>query len=218
MIRKYLYLFCVLVGSSLFGQTYNPEINGKSLVINVDSLKAQKIQSKVLAWVALNYKSANDVIQLNSQDKIIVKGNFTIDSNKPFPDLFSKKVYYVPAHIVFDHTLIVSIKDNKCKVDISFPEKVKMLNHLNTDWFFVINEYTLLNEFTIENQYETAKKNFNAQNNNNKKKTDKKLNNLKELIEASYVCEKQIATGMNNEISALFISLQDYLNKKDKNW
>ena len=218
MIKKYLFLFFILASFPVFSQSYDKEINGKTLVINVDSLKTQEIQSKVLAWVALNYKSANDVIQLNSRDKIIVKGNFEIDSNKPFPDLFSKKVYYVPAHIVFDHTLIVSIKDNKCKVDISFPEKVKMLNHLNTDWFFIINEYTLLNEFTIENQYETARKNFNVQNNNNKKKVDKKLNNLKGLIEASFVCEKQIATDMNNEISALFISLQDYLNKKDKEW
>ncbi|MBP1222056.1 DUF4468 domain-containing protein [Flavobacterium sp. 1355] len=218
MIKKYLFLFFILASFPVFSQSYDKEINGKILVINVDSLKTQEIQSKVLAWVALNYKSANDVIQLNSPDKIIVKGNFAIDSNKPFPDLFSKKVYYVPAHIVFDHTLIVSIKDNKCKVDISFPGKVKMLNHLNTDWFFIINEYTLLNEFTIENQYETARKNFNVQNNNNKKKVDKKLSNLKGLIEASFVCEKQIATGMNNEISVLFISLQDYLNKKDNEW
>lgn len=218
MIRKYLFLFCVLVGSSVFSQAYNAEINGKTLVINVDSLKTQEIQSKVLAWIALNYKSANDVIQLNSQDKIIVKGNFSIDSNKPFPELFSKKIYYVPAHIVFEHTLIVSIKDNKCKIDISFPEKVKMLNHLNTDWFFLINEYSLLNEFTIENQYETSTKNFNTQNTNNKKKVDRKLSHYKELIEASFVNEKEIATGMNNNINALFISLQDYLHTKDKEW
>lgn len=206
-----------MVSSSVFSQSYNAEINGKTLVFNVDSLKAQEIQSKVLAWVALTYKSSNEVLQHSSQDKIIAKGNFAINSNKPFQDLYGR-VYYVPAHIVFDHTLIVSIKDNKCKVDISFPEKVKMLNHLNTDWFFVINEYTLLNEFTIENQYETTKKNLNAKNNNNQKKVDKKLSNLKGLIEASFVNEKQISTGMNNEISAIFISLQDYLNKNDKEW
>jgi len=218
MIKKYLYLFFFIVGSSVFSQSYNAEINGKTLIINVDSLKAKEIQSKVLAWVALNYKSANDVIQLNSQDKIIVKGNLAIDSNKPFPELFSKKIYYVPSHIVFDHTLIVSIKDNKCKVDISFPEKVKMLNHLNTDWFFVINEYSLLNEFTIENQYETSTKNFNIQNNNNKKEVDKKLSYYKELIEASFVNEKQVSTAMNTYISLLFKSLEDYLTKKDKEW
>lgn len=218
MIKKYLLFFYMLTWYSMFSQSYNAEINGKTLVINVDSLSAEEIQSKVLAWVALNYRSANDVVQHSSSDKVIAKGNFVINSNKPFPDLFSKKVYYMPAHIFFDHTLIVSIKDNKCKVDISFPEKVKMLNHLNTDWFFVISEYTLLNEFTIENQYATAEKNFNVQTNGNKKKTDKKLSNFKELIEASFVCEKQIATDMNNEISALFISLEDYLNKKDKDW
>lgn len=217
MIKKYLFLFCFMVCSSVFSQSYNAEINGKTLVINVDSLKAQEIQSKVLAWVALNYKSANDVLQHSSLDRIIAKGNFAIDSNKPFPELFGG-VVYLPAHIVFDHTLIVSIKDYKCKVDISFPEKVKTVNYLNKDWFFLINEYTLLNEFTIDNQYEIAKKNLNAQNNNNKKKADRKFDNLKKFFDANFVHEKQVSTAMNNEINVLFSSLQDYLNKKTKEW
>jgi hypothetical protein len=217
MIKKYLYLFFFMVGSSVFSQSYNAEVNGKTLIINVDSLKAKEIQSKVLAWVALNYKSANDVIQLNSQDKIIVKGSFAINSNKPF-DILLSGVVYVPAHIIFDHTLIVSIKDYKCKVDISFPEKVKTVNYLNMDWFFLINKYTLLNEFTIDNQYEIARKNLNAQNNNNQKKTDRKFNNIKKFLDANYVHEKEVSTGMNSNINGLFISLRDYLNTNEKEW
>lgn len=200
---------------SAFAQSYDAEINGKTLVMNVDNSKANEIQSKILAWVALNYKSANDVLQHNSQDKIIAKGNFVIDSNKPFTDLFNR-IVYLPAHIIFDHTLIVSIKDYKCKVDISFPEKVKMLNYLNTDWFFNINEYTLLNEFTIENQYEIAKKNLNAQNNNNEKKVNKKFDSLKKYLDANFVHEKEVSTGINNKINAIFSSLQDYLNKNQE--
>lgn len=215
MIKKYFLLFFIMFEISAFAQSYNAEINGKTLVINVDNLKANEIQSKVLAWIALNYKSANDVLQHSSQDKIIAKGNFAINSNKPFTDLFNG-IVYLPAHIIFDHTLIVSIKDYKCKVDISFPEKVKTLNYLNTDWFFNINEYTLLNEFTIENQYEIAKKNLNAQNNNNEKKVNRKFDSLKKYLDANFVHDKEVSTGMNNKIDAIFINLQNYLNKNQE--
>lgn len=217
MLKKYLTLLCLALSLNGTAQTYNPEINGKTQIINVDSLKAAEIQSKIMAWIALTYKSANDVIQHSSTDKIILKGNFAVTSIQPFPDLFNTIVSF-PVNVIFNHTLIVAIKDNKFKIDISFPEKVKTLNYLNRDWFFNINEYTLVNEFTIKNQYQIAKTNLNVKYNGNKKKVDKNFNKLKKYLDANYAFEKEVANGMNDNIKVIFNSLSNYLNDKSEDW
>lgn len=61
------------------------------------------IYSKAKAWIALNYVSANDVIQLDSNNKLISKGIFTTNY------MGSGK---------FRHTLIIDIKDNKYRITI----------------------------------------------------------------------------------------------------
>ena len=67
-----------------FGQELNKDSNGYSEVVEVELTK-KEIHQKAIEWVALNYKSANDVIQLNTEDKLVLKGNytFTYPTGKP---------------------------------------------------------------------------------------------------------------------------------------
>lgn len=73
----------------------------KQAVIEVENQPKQLIYKKAVEWITLNYKSANDVIQLKdeSEGKIILKGNFS--SNM-----------YMKAGLI-EHTLILEFKDNK---------------------------------------------------------------------------------------------------------
>jgi len=79
----------------------------KEAVVNIDSMKMIDIYKKTVEWIAINYKSANDVIQLKDADigKIILKGNFSTDA-------FMKQGW-------IKHTLIIDFKDNKFKYSYS---------------------------------------------------------------------------------------------------
>lgn len=68
-------------------------------VVELDSLNKQVIHAKVTEWITLNYKSADDVIQLSTEDKLIIKG------------AFSTNIYFKEGWI--RHTLIIQFKDNK---------------------------------------------------------------------------------------------------------
>lgn len=72
-------------------------------IIQVDSIKKEDIFLKTKEWIALNYKSANDVIQFADKEssKIIVKGNF------------STGIYLKEGWI--GHTLVIDIKDGKIR-------------------------------------------------------------------------------------------------------
>lgn len=91
----------------LFGQTIvKDSISGKYQsegVVVFDSIKADMIFTKAKEWIAINYKSANDVIQLADKEslKIIVKGNFKTS-------MFMKDGWIA-------HTLILDFKDNKLR-------------------------------------------------------------------------------------------------------
>jgi len=76
--------------------------------ITMDStVTASKMYSVALEWVALNYKSANDVIQHtdNVNNTIIVKGNF-------------KPITYIMNDWVIEHTLKFRFTDGKWKYEI----------------------------------------------------------------------------------------------------
>jgi hypothetical protein len=74
-----------------------------SEVIEVE-LSKKNIYQKINEWIAVNYKSAKDVIQLNTEDKIIIKGNYIqIILNNSFR---------------IHHSLTFSIRDNKYKIDL----------------------------------------------------------------------------------------------------
>ena len=75
-----------------------------SKVVEVELTK-KEIHQKINEWIAINYKSANDVIQLNTEDKIIIKGNYKVVMNR--------NVFRIHNSLTF------SLRDNKYKMDLS---------------------------------------------------------------------------------------------------
>lgn len=96
----------------IFSQSINSDKNGYYEIIKADSLSKQQIYKRAKEWVALNYKSAKDVIQLDTEDKIIIKGIF--------------KVPYLVYEHTYNHSLIMSFKDNRFKVEL-------ILNSIHTN-------------------------------------------------------------------------------------
>jgi len=76
-------------------------------VVKVDSISADELYSRAKSWIALTYKSANDVIQLDDQNagRIIVKGNFGI-------------IYYANQAWV-NHTLTIDFKEGRYRYDLT---------------------------------------------------------------------------------------------------
>ena len=105
-MKKYLFLL-LFISLVSFGQELNKTNDGYTEVVDIE-LSKKEIYQKVNEWVALNYNSAKDVIQLNTEDKVIVKGNFTINFK------VTKYVFTYRIH----NTLTFSIRDNKYKIDL----------------------------------------------------------------------------------------------------
>lgn len=70
-------------------------------VVQVDSMKAGVMFNRALEWIAINYRSAKDVIQYSDQaaGKIICKGNFKVG-------LYMKEGWV-------EHTMILEFKDGR---------------------------------------------------------------------------------------------------------
>ncbi|AOC94607.1 hypothetical protein BB050_01480 [Flavobacterium anhuiense] len=116
---KYLFLIIILVYSfNSSAQTIEKDsVSGlyqTQGILEFENLKADLIFSKAKEWITLNYRSANDVIQLADKEslKIINKGNFK-------SDMFMKE------GSIF-HTLILEFKDGKLRytyTDFSYYSK-----------------------------------------------------------------------------------------------
>ena len=80
-------------------------------IVYADSLSKRELFGRALEWITLNYKSANNVIQLKDEDrgKIILKGNFK--ETKMFRD--------VSLDVTVEHTIIISVKDGRSKIQIT---------------------------------------------------------------------------------------------------
>jgi len=113
-MRKITFNLLVLfISYQSFSQILNSDENGYYEVITLDSLSKKQIHNKAKEWIALNYKSANDVVQLDTNDKIIVKGVFnSIQYN-------------------YHHSLIMSFKDNGYRVEL-------VLNTIQADGYSIV--------------------------------------------------------------------------------
>ena len=110
---KHLIIFFLLT-SACYSQEKTKEIppleNGLivySDVVKVDSVSATELYNRAKKWIALRYKSANDVIQIdNKEDKILIgKGNFNIK--------------YYTRNPVIGHTIQIETREERYKYTIS---------------------------------------------------------------------------------------------------
>ena len=106
-MKKLLFTLVLLISFGSYSQEINKTNDGYTEVVEVELTK-QEIHQKVNEWIAINYKSAQDVIQLNTEDKVILKGNFSADFRiQNFT--FTYRIH---------NSLTFSIRDNKFKIDL----------------------------------------------------------------------------------------------------
>jgi len=106
-MRKLIILTALFITPLItLSQSVNENKDGFTEVIEVD-LTQEEIYGKIKEWVVINYKSAKDVIQLDSKEKVIIKGNQLIN-------IISSSI---PMELRLNHTITFSIRDNKYKVD-----------------------------------------------------------------------------------------------------
>jgi hypothetical protein len=84
--------------------------------INIRQVEANNeiIHNKVQEWIAINYNESNEVVQLNTTHKIILKGQFAFE----YTTDYDGKVYSRNSQAYY--TMNLTFKDNKYRVIIVF--------------------------------------------------------------------------------------------------
>jgi hypothetical protein len=203
---KKLFLLLIFIPLVSFGQDINKESNGYTEVVEV-KLTKKEIHQKINEWIAVNYKSAQDVIQLNTEDKVITKGNFTVNFR------VRKYVFTYRIH----NSLTFSIRDNKYKIDL-VPNRVSSdLAGRDVDTSFLtqyISSTVSTKDEFIENQEKLAR-NVYLKMGYSEKKTQKWINKASNTWEDSYDSYLLNKSDWDNEIKSTFQSIKDYVSKSD---
>jgi len=211
-MKKLVYLFLtVLITLSVSAQDINKTNDGYTEVVDVELTK-KEIHQKINEWIAVNYKSANDVIQLNTEDKVIAKGNFLVyfDVNK-----------YNFAYRI-NNTLSFSIRDNKYKIDLiptggtTATTGVSSGVDVGTELFssYITQKNLSKEEFSIVS-VEASMKAFLAMGyseKKSKKMVDKWVVKKIGGLHKTYLKNKPV---WDNEIKSTFQSIKDYVIKSD---
>ena len=158
----YIILICPLLA---LGQTLNEDKTSYTEVVEVDATKAE-INQKLISWIAETYKSAQDVIQLNTEDKIIVNGNFMINifqANCDANDLrllsHPKSLGLCPTSKIpyrIDKSMILDIKEGKYRLTFtptaSYFQSKKVSNFFIGYMADLISEEDFILQRTLEYQ------------------------------------------------------------------
>ena len=202
---KKLLLLLLFIPLVSFGQKLNKDSNGYSEVVEVELTK-KEIHQKLNEWIVINYKSAKDVIQLNTDDKIIIKGNFKVP--------FSVAKYVFTYRIQND--LSFSIRDNKFKIDLvtnSISQDGRDVDSSIFKQYLTPTTYTKEEflKYTIGASTETFLKAGYSE-----AKAQKMVNKYAvKKIDDIYKTYTDNRLVWNNRIALTFTSIKDYVAKSD---
>jgi len=206
-MKKLLFISVMLFTLIGYSQELNETKNGYTEVVDV-KLTKKDIYQKINEWIAVNYKSAQDVIQLNTEDKVIIKGNYVLVlSNNSF------RVH---------NSLIFSIRDNKYKVDL-------MLNNITTSAFKLGDKQAqqIMSTYSPKkfdrNTYNKFSRKIGVSNLKALGWSDKKIKRkfldkpLDENLFNNYLKDK---LNWDKSIKATFQSIKSYINQSnsDDDW
>lgn len=163
-------------------------------VYEVPNTSKNNIYSKINKWVAVNYKSANNVIQMNDKDAgiLVVKGvdNFIVFNPikriRMNNSLITEKV-----SIKFHHTIQIEVKDNKFRVKYSFDRFGNGYYFGNiTDWIFI---NSLWDSLDFNNPIDLTKIEFYK----------KKVDELLKMYNVSKRKRQSVVTNLNSFVPHL---------------
>jgi len=107
-MKKITFFYFLLFSGMVFAQM--PEKNGKFIyenVVQVENASQNVLYKRALLFFAMNYKSANDVIQMKDEaaGSVVGKGVF--------------KITYYTRNPIISHTISVFVKDGRYKYVIT---------------------------------------------------------------------------------------------------
>ena len=207
-MKKLLFMSVMLFTLIVYSQGLNKTKNGYTKVVEVE-LSKKEIHQKVNEWIAINYKSAKDVIQLNTEDKIIAKGNFSLPLN------VSKYVF----NYSINNSLTFSIREKKFKIDLIPNSMSYNGSEVGAESFKQFLEpFESIDTFT-EYQLKAAYKIYLGMG-YSEKKSKKNVKKYSSTIKDNYKDYLNNLPIWNEQIKLTFKSIEDYVNKKssDDDW
>jgi len=209
IMKKLLFLSVMLFTLMGYSQGLNKTKNGYTKVVNTE-LSKKEIYQKLNEWIATNYKSAKDVIQLNTEDKIITKGNFSVTFNASKYD----------ATYMINNSLTFSIREKKFKIDFiptGMSYNGSEVGGAETLRQF-LEPFDNIDTFT-EYQVKTSYK-FFLKMGYSEKKSKREAEKLRSTSKDAYNDYLKNLPTWNDEIKLMYKSIEDYVNKKgsDDDW
>lgn len=211
MKRIYLFLWVLVVCFEMSAQVLNADSSSYTEVVDVE-LSKNEIHQKLAEWVALKYTSSNDVVQLNTESKIIVKGNYILLLENSISS-FELRVH---------NTLSFSIKDNKYKIDLSITNfSSDLVEYDENLTSFTIKQYLSAKPMTKEN-YSMAISDFSMQYflkmGFSERKAEKMLKETLKNIDKTYQDYLTNYGVWNERINNLFVDVKTYVVAKQEDW
>lgn len=206
-MKKILIIIFLCLANSIFSQKLIESKDGYSEVVEVE-LKKEVIRQKIKEWITLNYKSAKDVIQLDTESKIITKGNFVFQ--------------YQSGETVVDYrisnTMIFSIRDNKFKLELT-PTSIKSKEFPSLVIEKGIYELLMTDVVLSETDYLTLAKRITLKQfkalGYKDKKAQKMLEKANQYIIENYNNYQINHKNFNKGIKDTFTSIKNKVTKKE---
>ena len=112
-------LTIVITPLKSYSQEYEYEEKTITGVFKVEGKSESEIFSSINKWIALNYNSAQNVVQLNDKESgtIIVKGINQATYKNVMKEMYPKNKYMQEYNTVeFNHTIEINVKDNRYRI------------------------------------------------------------------------------------------------------
>ena len=158
------FLTMTLTSSKIYGQEFEYAEKTITGIYQADGKSKSEIFSAINKWIALNYNSAKNVVQLNDKESgtIIVKGINKAVYKNVMKEMYPKNKFMQEYNTVeFNHTIEINVKDNRYRIiyhltDIITPAPVAGYN-LEQQYSIVFDmiDFTGLKQEKIDayNQY-----------------------------------------------------------------
>ncbi|WP_372744269.1 DUF4468 domain-containing protein [Lutibacter sp.] len=206
-MKKHAFILMALMPILSFSQLVLNETKTDVIFEKIYEVNKTKkeIHQKAMEWIAINFKDANEVVKLNTTEKVITKGNFNLD--------VSSHQYSFVATIKF--IMEISFKENKYKLNMnSFNASIDQ-NEVGLYQYFSNLDFNNFVKF-YEKTRDEAKDKFT------KKYMDKLLaneNELKSQYENSLTTSNKFTKGSSNRVETIADDLFNYINSKtDNDW
>lgn len=111
--------FLTLTSSKIYEQEFEYAEKTITGIYQADGKSKAEIFSAINKWIALNYNSAKNVVQLNDKESgtIIVKGINEAVYKNVMKEMYPKNKYMQEYNAVeFNHTIEINVKDNRYRI------------------------------------------------------------------------------------------------------